>query len=137
MSLVIEKRVSGQMSEGLHSVTVTKVEDLGLQATRSGTKDMAAIYFTADDQNDKGGKPVDACLKVIQTLHPQNNLVKLLTQLGVPFGDTFDLNEVVGISCQVVIQHEEDGGKINAKVAAVLKLRKRGILSHTQTPCVA
>jgi hypothetical protein len=137
MSLIIRKRVCDSMSEGLHSVTITKVEDLGLEATRSGTKDMAAIYLTADDQNDKEGKPVDACLKVIQTLHPKSNLVKLLTQLGVPFGDTFDLNEVVGISCQVVIQHEEEGGKTNANVVAVLKLSKRGILSHAQTPCVA
>jgi hypothetical protein len=125
------------MSEGLHNVTITQVEDLGLQVTRSGMKDMAAIYFTADDQNDKEGKPVDACFKVIQTLHPKSNLVKLLTQLGVPFGDTFDLNEVVGISCQVVIQHEEKEGKIYANIAAVLKLSKRGILSHAQTPCVA
>jgi hypothetical protein len=137
MSLIIRARVCDSMSEGLHSVTITKVEDLGLQATRSGTKEMAAIYFTADDQNDKEGRAVDACLKVIQTLHPKSNLVKLLTQLGVPFGDTFDLNEVVGISCQVVIQHEEKEGKSYANVVAVLTLRKRGILSHAQTPCVA
>jgi hypothetical protein len=113
------------MSEGLHEVTITRVEDLGLQETRSGTKEMAAIYLTADDQNDGEGRPFDACLRVIQSLQPESNLVKLLTQLSVPFGEVFDLNEVVGISCQVVIQHEEKEGKIYANIAAVLKTRKR------------
>lgn len=54
MSLVIRDEVQ-QMSEGLHNVTVTKVEDHGLQETRFGMRECAAIYFTADDQ--KEGKP--------------------------------------------------------------------------------
>ena len=132
MSLVIRKPVCDSMSEGLHDVTISKVEDLGLQQTRFGKKDMAAIYFT-DDQNDKEGKPVGACLKVIQTLHPESNLVKLLTALNVPFEDTFDLNQVVGISCQVVIQHEEKEGKIYANIVAVLENRKRACLAERPT----
>jgi hypothetical protein len=123
MSLVINA-VDEQMSEGLHSVTITRVEDLGLQETRFGPKECAAIYFTPDYQNDAKGKPVDACLKVIQTLHPNFNVAKLLTQLSVPFGDVFDLNELIGISCEVVVQHREGDGKIKAYVVAVLELRK-------------
>ena len=122
MSLVIEKRVSEQMSEGLHSVTITKVEDLGLQETRFGPKECAAIYFTADDQ--KEGKPVHVRFKVVQSLHPESSLVRLLTALNVSFGDTFDLNVLVGVKCEVLIQHKERGGKIYANIAAVLKVRK-------------
>lgn len=121
MSLVIRERVE-QMSEGLHNVTMTRVEDLGLQETRFGMKECAAIYFTADDQK---GKPLDVCISVVQSLHPESSLVKLLTALNVPFGDTFDLSVLVGVKCEVVIQHREKGGQTYANIAAVLKIRKR------------
>jgi hypothetical protein len=126
MSLVIERRVSDQISEGLHSVTITKVEDLGLEQTRFGMRDCAAIYFTPDDQE---GKPVDVLMRLVKSLHPKSSLGKLLPALKVPFGDRFDLNELVGVRCEVVIQHKEIEGKIRATIAAVLKVRKRaGIL---------
>jgi hypothetical protein len=89
MSLVVQKLVE-QMSEGLHNVTITKVEDLGLQETRFGMRECTAIYFTADAQ--KECKPVDVRVRVVQSLHPESSLGKLLTALNVPFGDTFDLN---------------------------------------------
>jgi len=50
MSLAIRDKMYGLMSEGLHNVTITNVEDLGLEATQFGTKECAAIYFAADDQ---------------------------------------------------------------------------------------
>jgi hypothetical protein len=43
--------------------------------------------------------------------------------LSVPFGDTFDLRELVGIECRVVIQHKEKDLKTYANVAALLKIR--------------
>jgi hypothetical protein len=122
MSLVVRERIHENMSEGLHSVTITKVEDLGLQETRFGMKECAAIYFTA---HQKEGKPVDVRLRVVKSLHPESSLVRLLTALSVPFGDTFDLTDLVGIKCQVVIQHKEKEGKTYANIAAVLKLRNR------------
>jgi hypothetical protein len=121
MSLVIEKRVSEQMSEGLHSVTITKVEDLGMQETRFGMRDCAAIYFTPDDHE---GKPVDVLMRLVKSLHPKSSLGKLLTAVNVPFGDRFDLNVLVGVRCEVVIQHEVREGKIQANIAAVLKVRE-------------
>ena len=50
MSLIVKDRVYEQMTEGLHNVTITKVEDLGVQDTKFGSKDQARIYFTALDQ---------------------------------------------------------------------------------------
>src|SRR5208337_396654 len=58
MSLVIKDKVFEQLTEGLHNVTITRIEDLGLQETQFGTKDRAAIYFTASDQKEKKGKAV-------------------------------------------------------------------------------
>ena len=125
MSLVIEKRVSEQMSEGLHSVTITKVEDLGLEQTRFGMRECAVIYFTSGNQ--KEGKPVDVRMRLVKSLHPESSLGKLLTALNVPFGDRFDLNVLVGVRCEVVIQHEVRDGQTTANIAAVLKVRKRAV----------
>jgi len=121
MSLIVKDRMYGLMSEGLHSVTITKVEDLGLQETRFGPKECAAIYFT-DDQK---GRPVDISLRVAQSLQPDSSLARFLTALSIPFGDAFDLRELIGLKCQVVIQHKEKDSEIHATVAAVLKVHKR------------
>jgi hypothetical protein len=114
------------MREGLHDVAITKIEDLGLQELQSGTKDVAAIHFTADDDSLRHS---DVCLKVsTQGFHPKSNLAKLLTQLGFSLGDTFDLSNLVGIKCQVLVQHRERDGKTYANVAAVLKIPNRTVI---------
>lgn len=129
MSLVIKNKVNELVSEGLHNVTITGVEDLGLQETQFGPRECAAIYFTPEDQK---GKPVDIRMRVVQSLHPESSLTKLLTALNVPFGETFDLNVLVGVKCEVVIQHKEKDGQTYANIAAVLKIRK----SYTRSPAI-
>jgi hypothetical protein len=132
MSLII-KKVPRDMPEGLNNVTITRVEDLGLQETRSsGKKKMAAIHFTADELGY-----ADARLKVIQSLHLDTNLAKLLRQLDIPVADTFDLGSLVGIGCQVVIQHIERDGETCANVVAVLKQARAVVVCSsrlTSTP---
>lgn len=116
---LIVKNVLREMPEGLHNVTITRTEDLGLQR-----KDTAAIYFAAEDQSLRYA---DACLSVsTRGFHPNSNLGKLLTQLGFPLGDTFDLSTLIGIKCQVVIQHRERDGKTYANVAAMLRQGRAG-----------
>jgi hypothetical protein len=124
MSLVIKDKVYEQMTEGLHNVTITRVEDLGLQETNFGTKDRARIVFTAADQKDKEGKAVDVLMTVTKSLHSKSALGKLLVSLGVAVNTEFDLNDIVGIKCQIVIQHKESEGRTYANIASVLKLRK-------------
>lgn len=127
MSLIVKDRVFEQMTEGLHNVTITKVEDLGLQDTKFGTKDQARIFFTALDQKDKDGKPVDVPMTVTTTsLHPKSKLAKLLNSLGITANDTFDLNSLIGVKCQIVIEENtnKETGKVYASVGSVLKNRK-------------
>src|SRR5260370_569825 len=127
MSLIVKDRVFEQMTEGLHNVAITRVEDLGLQDTMYGAKDQARIFFTAQDQKDVEGKPVDVPMTVTTTsLHPKSKLAKLLVSLGVTADDTFDLNSLVGIKCQVVIEQNtnKETGKNYAKIVSVLKNRK-------------
>ena len=127
MSLIVKDRVYEQMSEGLHNVAITRVEDLGVQDTKFGAKDQARIYFTALDQKDKEGKAVDAPMTVTTTsLHPKSKLAKLLNSLGIVASETFDLNSLVGIKCQIVVEEEtnKETGKTYAKIGSVLKARK-------------
>lgn len=125
MSLVIKDKIYEQMSEGLHNVTITKVDDLGLQETQFGTKDRARIVFQAADQKDsKTGEPINVMMTVTKSLHSKSALGKLLATLKVPVGAEFDLNDIVGIKCQVVVQHKESEGKNYANIATVLPVIK-------------
>ena len=127
MSLIVKDRVFEQMTEGLHNVAITRVEDLGLQDTMYGSKDQARIFFTAQDQKDVEGKAVDCPMTVTTTsLHPKSKLAKLLNSLGITADDTFDLNSLVGVKCQVVIEQNANNktGKPYAKIVSVLKNRK-------------
>jgi hypothetical protein len=61
----------------------------------------------------------------------------LLTALSVPFRETFDLRGLVGIKCEVVIQHKENNGKTEATIAAVLRVRKARLRSPCPRTCVS
>ena len=128
MSLIVKDRVYEQMTEGLHNVIITRVEDLGVQDTKFGAKDQARIYFTAQDQKDKEGKAVDVPMTVTTTsLHPKSKLAKLLVSLGLSSdNETFDLNALVGIKCQIVAEQNtnKETGKAYASIATILKNRK-------------
>lgn len=127
MSTIIKDKVFEQLTEGLHNVTITKVEDLGPQETQFGTKDRIRVIFTASDQKDKENKPVDVRMTFTKSLHPKSGLVKsLLSPLGISVGSEFDADDLVGTKCQVVIQHKESEGKTYANVTAVLRIRPAG-----------
>jgi hypothetical protein len=119
--VVIKDKVYEQMSEGLHNVTITKYEDLGLQDTQFGTKDRVRIVFQAQDQKDsKTGEPINVFMTATKSLHSKSQLGKLLATLKIPAGAEFDMDDLVGVKCQVVIQHKESEGKTYANIATVL-----------------
>jgi hypothetical protein len=125
MSLVIKDKVFEQMTEGLHNVIITEVKDLGLQETQFGTKDRARIVFQAQDQKDsKTGEAINVFMTCTKSLHSKSALGKLLNTLKVPAGAEFDLNDLTGIKCQVVVQHKESEGKTYANIVSVLPNKK-------------
>jgi hypothetical protein len=63
-------------------------------------------------------------MSVTKSLHTKSALGKLLNTLKIQIGSEFDLNDIVGIKCQVVIQHKESDGKTYANIASVLPLKK-------------
>ncbi len=122
MPLVIKDKVYEQLTEGLHNVIITKVNDLGVQETQFGPKKRLNVVFEAQDQTDKEGKKVDVLMYFTQSLHSKAALVKnLLTPLGISANNEFDVENLIGIKCQVFIQHKESDGKTYANVTAVLK----------------
>lgn len=125
MSLVVKPKEFENLTEGLHNVTITKVEDLGLQETNFGTKDQARIVFTASDQKDKEGKAVDIWMKVNKTLGQKSTLGKLLSALKIVADAEFDMNDLVGVKAQIVVQHNTKDGKTYANVASVIPVSKK------------
>jgi len=124
---VITRKVYERLSEGLHNVTITKVDDLGVQDTQYGPKEKIRVVFTAADQKDKEGKAVDAIATYTKSLNQKSGFVKqLLAPLGVTPGAEFDTDDLVGTKCQIVIQHKEADGQTYANVTAVLRIRPSG-----------
>ena len=119
--VVIKDKVYEQMSEGLHNVIITKYDDLGLQETQFGTKDRVRIVFEAQDQKDsKTGEAINVFMTATKSLHSKSALGKLLATLKIPAGAEFDMDDLVGVKCQVVIQHKESEGKTYANISTVI-----------------
>lgn len=125
MGIIVKDKVYEQMTEGLHSVTITEVKDLGVVDTQYGSKDRARIVFTALDQKDsKTGDPINVFMTVTKSLHKKSALAKTLLQLGVTAGEEFDLDDLIGTKCSIVVEHKESDGKTYANVQTILKRRK-------------
>lgn len=124
MALVVKKKEYELMTEGLHNVAITRVDDLGKVDTQYGTKEKARIVFTALDQKAKDGGDVDAVSTVNCVLGDKSTLGKLLKSLGITAGKEFDLNSLVGTKCQVVIQHNESDGNTYANIVTVIRIKK-------------
>ena len=121
---VIKKQQFEKMSEGLHNVVITDVKDIGQKETMYGVKDQLRIVFQAQDQKDKEGKPVDATMTVNKVITSKSGLGILLDKLGIDgSADEFDTDVMIGVKCQVVIEHKENDGRVYANITSVLKKR--------------
>ena len=126
MATVIKQKEYELMDEGLHSVVISRIEDLGKVDTQHGVKEMAEIWFKALDQKAKDGGDVEARIRVNCVLGQKSTLRKMvLSPLNIIPGKEFDLNSLVGVKCQVLIQHNTiEDGRTFANIASVLKAKK-------------
>jgi hypothetical protein len=124
MSVVVKKAVYEKASEGVHEVTVSRVEDVGKVETKNGIKDFLRVVFTANDQKDKEGKPVEIFQRYTKSLGSKANLYKFLVSLGFTPGAEFDVEDIVGTKAQVVVEHVEKDGETYANIVSVLKKKK-------------
>jgi hypothetical protein len=126
MGKVIKQKEYELMEEGLHNVVISRIEDLGKVETQHGVKEMAEIWFKALDQKAKDGSDVEARIRVNCVLGAKSTLRKMvLSPLNITAGQEFDLDALIGIKCQVLIQHNTiEDGRTFANVASVLKNKK-------------
>ena len=116
---IVSKKVFELPSEGLHLAQITRVDDVGQVETQYGVKEKIRIIFTMLDEKAKDGTPLDAMISANKVLGEKSTLGKMLTELRVPSGDTFDTDDLVGVKTQVIISHKEGKDRNYANVTIV------------------
>lgn len=124
MSVLIKKIVYEKATEGVHDVTVSRVEDLGKIETKNGVKDFLRVVFTVNDQKDKEGKSVEIFQRFTKSLGAKANLFKFLVSLGFTPGSEFDVEDIIGTKTQVVVEHVEKDGETYANIVSIIKKKK-------------
>ena len=126
MGIVVKQKGFELPTEGLHTAVISRIEDLGIVETANGKRNKACIFFTVLNRNLKRNSDVEAFLSVNKVLDGKGNLSKLLKSLKISYAKEFDLSELVGVRCCVLIRHDEmddHDAEGRATVTAVLSRR--------------
>ena len=112
------------VSEGVHSVVLADVVDLGVLPTAFGDKHKVQFVYLTDEA-DEAGKTKYLFERFTASLHEKASLRKRVKQLlggKEPDGSAFDLESLIGTQARVVVEHNEgNDGKVYANVASVMK----------------
>jgi hypothetical protein len=122
MSLVIERKEFEIPDEGLHNATITEVKDLGTIKTAFGDKHRVMIRYRTD-QHDSKGEPLTVIETFNAVLSRGSRLAGTIESLtGERPSHQFDLEELVGWTGQIVVQHTEAAnGRTYANVTSTLR----------------
>jgi hypothetical protein len=126
MALIIRGTGDFQAApEGLHSAVCVDVIDKGLVETPWGEKHKVQLVWEIAQAMDDG-RPFTVRKTYTASLHEKSNLHKdLKAWRGRAFTAEelagFDIERIVGVACQVLIQHNERDGQVYANVGAVMK----------------
>jgi hypothetical protein len=82
-------------------------------------KEKIRIIFTMLDEQGKDGTALDAMISANKVLGEKSTLGKLLAELKIASGDTFDTDELIGVKTQVIISHKEGKDRNYANVTIV------------------
>jgi len=123
MGIIVKHKKFDLLAEGLHNTVISRIEDLGIVQTANGWRDKARTFFAVlDEEAEKNG---EVFLSVTKVVDGKNNISKVLKSLRISNGEEFDLLELMGVRCRVVIQHNNIEGQAEprANVMAVLTRR--------------
>ena len=126
MSLYAERKQYAQPPEGMWPAVCVDVVDLGLEASPWGDLHKIRIVWELACKMEDG-RPFTAGAKYTLSLGEKANLYKILKSWRGNKDFTadelrkFDVENVIGKSCQLVITHTEKEGNIYGNVTAVLK----------------
>ena len=113
---------------GLHQAVACDVIDLGMVDGAFGLKHKVALVWQVNEPMDDG-RPFLVQRRYTLSLDEKASLRKdLESWRGKPFTATevkgFDLEVLLGVNCQLNIQHTEKNGSTYANVTAVVPLSK-------------
>lgn len=129
MSLVVSAGADfAPAPAGLHQAVCVDVHDLGMVQTEFGTRHKVAIIWVID-QLDDAGKPHEARKVFGFSLSTKARLRSdLEAWRGRPFTAQellgFDLEILIGVNCQLQIQHVVKADKTYANVVSLVPLAK-------------
>jgi hypothetical protein len=138
--MLLKEKEFELVSEGIHSLTITEVEDLGMVETtykgQTRTSPRLRIQITANDQKDKEGKPVSLNMFATQSLGTKSTLGKFLRNLlGDSFNPkSFETDDLIGYKFQAVVDHNtsDTTGKTYANIGSILKNRKPAVTTSEE-----
>jgi hypothetical protein len=130
---VVKKQGFELPGTGLSIGTLSCVEDLGLVASKNVSwKPREKVRLTfALDQKNQSGQPITLRVDLTKSLWEKSNLTKYIDALcgsdgvakGIPEGETVELTQLIGRSCQLLIKHHTGSdGRVWANVESVLPL---------------
>ena len=127
-----ESRTFTPAPQGLHQAVCVDVIDMGvLEVTYGGkTKKQRKIRLAWQiDEDMDDGKPFLVQKRYTASLHEKATLRKELESWrGKPFTDdelaAFDMERLLGVNCQLNIQHTVKGGETYANVVSIVPLGK-------------
>ena len=124
--MIITEKVYELATEGIHSLQITKVEDLGLVEGIHGAKEKVRIHILVTDQKAKDGEAVNVFINASKSIGEKATLGKFLRSLGFSTKGQIDLDEMIGFKFQAVIEHNVStaNGKTYANIGSVIKSRK-------------
>lgn len=127
-----ESRTFAPAPAGLHQAVCVDTVDMGLlEVTYSGkTKKqwkVRVVWQIDEDMDD--GRPFIVQKRYTASLNEKSTLRKELESWrGRPFTqeelDAFDLDKILGVNCQLNIQHVTKDGKLYANVVSIVPLGK-------------
>jgi len=127
--IVIEKKRYQLPTPGLHHGKVIDVKDYGLVTDFRGEKRRrCALVWELQDEKDSEGRPIVIYESFNLTIEKKSRLRKIWTEIfGREPDDKIVLNQLVGIECNLVVQHNHKNGEVYANVEGHFPLTSRNV----------
>lgn len=127
MSLIIKEDASEYplCPDGLHAAVLVDTVDLGQQESPWGAKHKLSLVFETQTQ-DEEDKPFILAKRYTWSLHEKSSLRKDLERFrGLKFtleelSEGIDLEAYIGMSCQILVVHNETEDRVYANIESVL-----------------
>jgi len=128
MTILASAKTYTPPPEGLHQAVCVDVVDLGIVDGPFGRKRKVRIIFELDAVADNG-RPFSISKTYTLSLHEKSTLHKdLRAWRGRAFSPEelkgFDLEQLIGVPCQVLVTHAEREGTVFGNVTAIMKAEK-------------